>query len=358
MPQVWWCTLRTRGETQAWGSTSLHLVAVAIRPGGRVQLFRGAHSHLWSVEAIIHGKRDRVAQDDSYHFVVPVLPLYHPDDRLPEGVLQRKEEKRPLIIETVVGPRARPLLSLTPPSAALCQHQQRAPAAQGSRCIRRGVVRRLCPFRRLQHRPIVRRTADRWFITSVSHTLQTCHFMQPRSVLVRHLSPNRTRQCLCPFRRLQHRPIVRKTADRWFITSVSHTLQTCHFMQPRSVLVRHLSPNRTRQCHTVLCPSRFPPSSHPGLHTRAAFYASAFYTRPRRARRVQGTPALRVATHTGATTHAAAVGRNRSAAVGRRRRPPQSPFPLVTLYEIILESLEFGVRISAESRIVAFLLAC
>ena len=195
MPQVWWCTLRTRGETQAWGSTSLHLVAVAIRPGGRVQLFRGAHSHLWSVEAIVHGKRDRVAQDDSYHFVVPVLPLYHPDDRLPEGVLQRKEEKRPVIIETVVGPRARPLLSLTPPSAALCQQQQRAPAAQGSRCIRRGVVRRLCPFRLLQHRPIVRRTADRWFITSVSHTLQARHFMTPRSVLVRHLSPHRTRQC-------------------------------------------------------------------------------------------------------------------------------------------------------------------
>ena len=300
MPQVWWCTLRTRGETQAWGSTSLHLVAVAIRPGGRVQLFRGAHSHLWSVEAIIHGKRDRVAQDDSYHFVVPVLPLYHPDDRLPEGVLQRKEEKRPLIIETVVGPRARPLLSLTPPSAALCQHQRRAPAAQGSRCIRRGVVRRLCPFRRLKHRPVVRRTA-------------------------------------C-------------TADRWFITSVSHTLQTRHFMPPRSVLVRHLSPHRTRQCHTVLCPSRFLPSSHPGLHTRAAFYASAFYTRPRRARRVRGTPARRVATHTGATTHAAAVGRN------RRCRPqapsaPQSPFPLVTptCSQLIIRSLEFVEFRKAES---------
>jgi hypothetical protein len=102
-------------------NTSRHLVAVAIRPGGCVQLVRGAHSHLWSVEAIVHGKRDRVAQDDSYHFVVPVLPLDHPDDRLTEGVLQCKEEKRPVIIETVVGPRARPLLA--PPFAALCQRR-------------------------------------------------------------------------------------------------------------------------------------------------------------------------------------------------------------------------------------------
>ena len=95
----------------------------------------------------------------------------------------------------------------------------------------------------------------------------------------------------------------------------------------------------------LLRPSRFPPSSHPGLHTRVAFYASAFYTRPRRARRVRGTPARRVATHTGATTHAAAVGRN------RRCRPqapsaPQSPFPLVTptCSQLMIRSLEFGVE--------------
>ena len=108
-------------------------------------------------------------------------------------------------------------------------------------------------------------------------------------------------------------------------------------------------PPHSAVSHRAL-PQPLPPELTPrASHARGVLRLCFLHT-PTTGSTGAGTPARRVATHTGATTHAAAVGRN------RRCRPqapsaPQSPFPLVTptCSQLIIRSLEFVEFRKAES---------